>query len=321
MPNSANLDTARAYQNAIQQYESDLISIGMFGFETAKYVTMNEGNKGKRTLTEGSVKDLTYEYSGGFNPVPNAFDYKPREVEVIAQSVDLQFVPQEYESTYLGMVRMPGQNPGKDLPYEAWHMMKIMEKRQQEQELAVWGGARIGPLPNNQRRKLIQNMDGFLTVTARELALGNSSFTPYAIAGGAWTEANAFYHIEKMAERLSPTYQSEETIAYAPLHVVRKYRRNFLDLYGKYTDKNLSKNEIQLEGTNCKLVGLPGLANSNRVLITTKENMQVDFDLIDDTTFINVETNKRQLDMWMDFKCGLNFAIVHNDILSVCDLA
>lgn len=320
---SANLAKAKIYEAIIQEYAPGLVSQGLFGFKTADFVQVGEGNKGLRTITEGSVNDITYEGGGlyGFNPVPGAFDYTPRDILVSAQSVDLEFIPQQFEETYIGSARKKGQNSGTDLPYEAWHMMKIMDKMANELERAVWQGVKVAPLPGGQRRKLLQNLNGFFKVITDELAVGSSNFTPFAVPGGAWTDTNAVINLEKMAERLDSDTQSQKLYAYCGIHLVNKYRRNMREAYKKYTDTSIALNQIQMEIGDVTLIGLPGLGMSNRVIITTPENLVIDFDSIDDTKFINVESNKRKIEMWADYKVGVNLQIVHNDKVSVCDIA
>ena len=137
---SANLAAAAAYKNSVHELGPDFIYKAFYAFKTMLHATVAEGNKGKRTLTEIMVGDLVYAWNKNFNPRQNAIDYRPREIEVVAQKFDLAFVPQEYEATYLGAARKKGQNPGSDLPAEAEHMMLIMAKIASELENAVWRG-------------------------------------------------------------------------------------------------------------------------------------------------------------------------------------
>ena len=315
---SANLAAAAAYKNSVHELGPDFIYKAFYAFKTMLHATVAEGNKGKRTLTEIMVGDLVYAWNKNFNPRQNAIDYRPREIEVVAQKFDLAFVPQEYEATYLGAARKKGQNPGSDLPAEAEHMMLIMAKIAAELENAVLRGQIDNAIAVNDR-KIIQNMNGFLKVIAMELAAGTIS--PVAVSGGAWTETNVVPTLEAMVRRLDPQVKDQPLTVYAPYHVVEKYKSAYRDNYGKFTGALKPDDGIMIDMGQAKMVSLPGLGTSNRVLITPQSNVLIDYDSFGDTTTFNIETEKRELHLYGDFKMGVNLGIVDNGIVSVCDLA
>lgn len=317
MPQSANLTSAQAYKDAIHNYGPMFVSKAFFGFKTALMANLYEGNKGKRTITEITVGDLVYAWNKTFNARNNVFDYKPREVVTRKQKIDLSFVPQEFEGTYLGAARKPGQNPGIDLPAEALHFMKILTKIAQENEIAIWRGV-VNENIAVDDRKLIQNINGLDTIIATELSA--NKITPVAVPGGAWSIDNVIPTLEGMWSRLDPSVQEEPLIAYVPAKVTTLYKQAYRRDFGKYTAGLKTDDAIKLDFGNVELISCPGKGNTNRVVMTPSENLLIDFDKFSDTEFVNVETVKRELHVWGDYMMGCNFGIVDDGIMSVSDI-
>lgn len=316
--NSQQLTTATAFQGYTRDYAAELISKAFFGFKTAMIpgINIQEGIKGQRILTETVIADLARKWSGTFDPVSNAVNYKPRTLSVVGAKVDLSFNPQDYEASYLGAVRKRGQNPGTDMPFEGFITEKLLAKLAEEIEIAVWRGAIPGSPTATDVLALC--FDGFLELV-KDLVTGGHAVV--AVSGGAYTINNIITNLEAMFDELSPALQDSAVVACCSMANLKLYNQAYREHYGKnvVADKQ-AINRTMLDFGNVTLVGLPGIGASDRIVMTPAENLVIGFDEFDDTTTFNIEQDKRNIDFWLDFKIGTQIAITDDNFLVVNDL-
>ena len=315
MSASVDFTNAAALQDYIRIFMPELLSKIYHGFKTASLITPHEGVKGQKILTEQILGTLGQRWAKTFDPTADAISYNPRTLTTHPYKVDLQIYPQEYESTYLGMARRPSFQPD-DLPYEAFLMMKVLEKLQAEFETAVWQG--VEDLTPDAGDPLTELFNGFLKIIVDELVLGNIT----AVTTAAHTASIAVANAEKVHKALAPQYQMEETMMFCSVAFARLYNENYRTDFGKYigTEKRGVLDLIRLDFGNAWLVPTIGMGTSSRLICTPAANLVYGYDLASDASNIRAEKNHRSIDLMIDGKLGVQIGIVHNDILAVNDL-
>ena len=299
---SLNFTPAAAYQAYVEEFAPELFSKLYYGFETAKYVTSHEGVKGRKVLTELIVGSLAKRWRKQFDALPDAIEFKPRVLQTELAKVDLQMTPQEFEGTYLGMMRRTGQNQ-KDLPFEAYILDKVIQKLHTEMESAIWQGeAAAIPAAGDD---LDEVFDGYLKIIAD--AITASDITEFPT--GALTNENIVEKVEDMWDALDPAMKRERVEVWMSYSNYVKYVQNYREDFGKYVGYD-GQGAIKLDFGNAVLRPIAGMGNSNRVIITQPENFHYGLDAASDKSMINFEWNHRSLDMWIDFRIGAQIGIL-----------
>lgn len=320
MNESVDHSYAQAFQDYVRTYAEELFTELFYGFKTADLVTTHEGIKGEKVFTQLEVADnLVRRWGKTFSPLANAVAMKPRVLKTVLNKVDLSVVPQEYESSYLGMLRKKGQDP-TDWPLAAYVMEKVMAKIKTEFEVAVWQGAEEA-VPSNGDF-LRQTFDGYLTIIAKALTAGDIT----AVATGASTTANIIANLRLMWAEVRSEYKEAGTDIFMSYELYDTYRKAYKDAYKidpayiQITEAGYQGILYELGNGNTRIIPINGMAGSDRIVITPRENLAMGIDSPDDTMF-NTEQDKRQLDLWMDFRMGAQIMIQKDGILVVNDQA
>jgi len=298
-----------AYQAYVEQFAEELITKLYYGFPSADTVRVHEGVKGKKVLTEVIVGDnIVKRWRKEFDGTADV-DFVPRVLDVNPLKVETSITPQEIESNYLGFIRQTGQSP-EDYPIQAFILDKVIQKAHEEIEQAVWGGeaGAVAALDN-----AIAVFDGFLHLI--DDAITATDVTPTVT--GANTPANIVGNVESVFDSLGDAEKVSPTIAFVAPQNFINYNRNYRNDYGKYT--NPQNMREKLDFADCTLVGLPGMTGSDKIIITSQENLHVGIDTPSDHNAFRMQQNHRTIDFWMDFKLGVQIAQLRDGIIAVND--
>lgn len=306
---SLNTTSAESFRSYVQDYYDQLLTDLFVKFKSAPLFTSHEGVKGKLTLTKLTTADLVRRYSSTFAPVSDAFTFAPRHLDVVDAKVDLRIIPKEFESSYLGKFRQKGQD-SMDLPFEGYILQDAIAKINAEMELAIWRAVTsVSPASTD---KLTALFDGIQQIIKEEITATN--ITP--ITTGAITSSNAVAAIEAVHAGLGDAYlDSVVDIFINPLDKI-KFIQDYRERYGKYTTQ--ADGSISLETGNAMIHVLSGVP-ANCILATPKENIHYGYDGTMDASMFNFEQEDRSIKMWLDFKIGVNFGIVNDNVMAVND--
>lgn len=310
---SLNLTDAASFQSYVQEFSDELYSRAFYNFATNPYLTVHEGVKGKKVLTKLVVADLARRYAKAFAPVDDTLSFTPRVLEVNKVKVELSIVPKDFETTYLGMFRQKGQSD-RDIPFEGYILNDVFGKLDEEFESAIWAAVAAGTPAATD--KMIAVFNGFKKIIADLIVAGH---TPVTTPGGALTNSNMLQLLEDMWGALHPAYQTAQVDAYCAPETARKYWNNHITKY-QGVKPEMVGNNIRLEYGEGLLIPLPGLAGSQRIIMTPRGNLHWGIDAPADSSVFNFEQNKRAVDMWMDFNVGAQVAFTEDNILVVNDL-
>jgi len=304
---SLNTASAASFRAYVQDYYDTLLTDLFVKFKSAPLFTTHEGVKGKLTLTKLTTADLVRRYSSTFAPVSDAFTFAPRHIDVVDAKVDLSIIPKEFESSYLGKFRGKGQD-SMDLPFEGYILADAMAKIQAELEMAIWRGAAAESPASTD--KLIALFDGIREIIKDEI----TATTLSTVTTGALTNTNAVASVESVHAALGDAYLDNVVdIFMNPIDRI-KFIQDYRERYGKYTVA--ADGSVALETGNAMIHVVSGVP-VNCLLATPKENIHYAYDGAMDASMFNFEQEDRRIKMWLDFKIGVNFGIVNDDIIAV----
>lgn len=316
MAQSVTLTDVATLQAYVQDFHPELIRRAFYSPKTLQYGTAHEGVKGKKALTKIKfVAGKAVSWAGAFSAASGALTMHPRQLEVVPIKRDLSFIPQEFEATYLGKFRRMGQNPGQDLPFEADILNTLLAGHAEELESAYWQGVQAGSVTPGTT-PMAQCFDGFLHIISDAITATTLSAVP--TPGGAITTTNIIELLETMWDSLGAGYKEGPVHVFLSWANYQKYQQAYREAYGKYTAQGNNVTALDFS-QNALLVPMPGMGTSNRIVMTPGENLCVGYDGLNDQMFNFLQLH-RQIDFWMDFKAGVNFAQIDEECLVVNDL-
>lgn len=318
MTPSTNFTDVAAYRAYVEKFAPELISRGFYGNRTAQIVTPHEGVKGKKILTILTLDTLGRRWTKAFNPPAGTMKFTPRELVVEAGKFEYGFVPQEFESNYLGQFRTKTFNDSDEIPFEGFMMNKAMDKQAQEIENSMWRAEKaVSPADTDT---LMMIHDGYLKKIAIDQALGSPKLTAYTTPGGAVTRNNVIEVMEGMWDTLDADYQDLPIGIFCNPQIWSWYQRAYRDDFSKYTE-SMQTGRIKLDFCDGEIIRTPGMGTSQRIIMTPVENLHYAYDGIDDSSTFNFEKDHREIHYWADFKMGVEFGIMEDGVMAINDLA
>lgn len=256
-----------------------------------------------------------------FSATADALSFDARTLKVRDAKVDLLLVPTALHKTWLGKFRTKKGKDVFDMPFEQFVMNYIIEKVQENIHLkALFKGVynASGTTPTD-------TMNGFLKIIADEITA--TKITP--IVTGVITSANVADKLLAVYDGLGEAYKQGRTQASVSPQIFDWYARKFSPLHNaSIVASDVSglaemplMNALPLHGTNCIIKRQAGLAGSQRIIITPRENMVFGTDSMSDFNNIEVQRFDRTLKLLMDFRIGAQFKEIQANALAVNEQA
>ncbi|AHM62302.1 hypothetical protein D770_20265 [Flammeovirgaceae bacterium 311] len=249
-----------------------------------------------------------------FQPTSNALQFGARILKVRPIKVDLLLVPQIMEKTWLGKMKKSSDHGA--IPFEQFIMQYISSKIRENVRLqgiykGVYNAAGTTP---------IDTMTGWLKLIADDIAdVANGQISP--VVTGAVTATNIIDSAEAVYDGLGEAYKNVPTEMKVAPSLFDWYGRRYRSLFnGSPIYTGIKRDRVQLDGTLCELVRDPGLAGSQRMICTPKENLVFGVDSLSDYN-LDIQKENRTIKILIDFKAGVEFKEVHPRALSVNDQA
>jgi len=309
------------YKAFVEEISPEIFTKLFYGFRTAGLVTLHEGVKGKKVWTEMQLLALAKAYFSNFAP-GQTNELVPVTLETNANKVEHKEIPQDMEDTYLGFLRRSGFNH-QEWPLERFTIMKLLEKLNQEFEVAVWQGVKKATaLAEGDAMNI--TFDGYLQIVAD--AITATDVTP--VVTGAITEANVLDKLKLMYAGLSPELKQNGTDIWVSYDV--------FDMYVAAMDTKFAGNSapyVELGsadyrglryrqgGGNTTIIPVAGMGSSGRVIMLPRDQFHIGFDSLADWSNFNFEQQVRELLYWMDFKIGVTITLLRDGIAVVNDQA
>jgi hypothetical protein len=318
MANGIDFTAAEAYKAYVETFAEDLFTQIFFGFKTAQLGTPHEGVKGKHVITELEIAtSLARRWDASFRGFTNT-SYTPTTLEVTTNTVEHSVIPQQFEGSYLGMMRRQGQS-SDDYPFQAYVLSQIINKLRSEMEVACWAGVAAGSPAITDL--LSATFDGYLQQIADLITA--TTITP--VATGESTTSDILENLRAMWDAVDPAYKEAGTDIFMSYTDYDIYRRAYKDAYKvdpayvKLEGSDYTGIPYELSGGNTMIHPMPGMGSSRRIVITPRTNLHYGFDALEDWSNFNFEKDHRQLDFWLDFNLGVALTQARDGILVVND--
>jgi hypothetical protein len=241
-----------------------------------------------------------YSSGGGFSAATDALSLSARILNVRRCQFDVEIVPLDLYNSWLGLIEgAPNSNPF-NVPLEQFLMDSIMAQVVDDLETAVWTGTY-----NASGSTPAATMSGILTllaaaITATEVPAANVT------TGAALTTSNAVDQFKLVRDKIAPEYRQKEMLALCSVQAKDKFLADYQATLGAIP-YNTSYDQIYLEGTRAKIVAVPGMGTSDRIIITPKENLVYGFDVDGPQSNIITQEFNRTIKVMGDFRAGVDF--------------
>jgi len=252
-------------------------------------------------LTTGSILK-PYAAGGAFTATDDALVFGARILHARRISADISIVPLDLYNSWLGQLAGAPPSSPFDIPFEEFIMQAIARQAQDDLESAVWNGIYDGTGAD-----AADTMDGILqlvkaAVTSTEIPAGNvTAFT-------AITAANALDEVRKVRNKIAGQYRNKPMYCFLSVANFDHYMDDYQASVGSVV-YNRDYTQVLIEGTQTQLVAIPGMVgpDSNRILITPKDNMVFGYDIEGAASNILTQEFNRTIKVMMDFSAGVNF--------------
>lgn len=307
--NSVIMTNIDAYSAYVQSYHNELIKSAFRGFTSAQHLTAYENVKGRKTFTLDGQADVlkvfngTYAAAGGNTPTV-------KHLNTSRFAAEMNLVPSEFEDSYLGQFIEEGQQTdiGSN-PFFRQFIDKFLLRIQYQQERAVWNS-------DVDLSTYLGEFDGFGEIIADAV----TATTLTAVATGVLDAAAIEADLESMYDALADELKDDPSRPlkfYMPRKWKDTYMRAFQDSVGKYsgTDQMVAT----LNGTRAELVAVDALSGTNKVCLTTQDNMVIGYDAAADATNINIIKDHYHVEHSVVLKLGVQILRAADDYMVVND--
>lgn len=271
---------------------------------TAQYFTTVTGAIDQLPLAKLVTGSILKPYApgGGFDPTDDALQFGARILNARRISADVEVVPLDLYNSWLG--QLAGAPPASpfDIPFEQFIMDAIAKQAQDDLEGAIWNGLYDGTGTTS-----VDTMDGILqlvkaAVTSGEIPGDNvSTYT-------AISSTNALDQVKLVRSKIAPQYRNKPMYCFLSVANFDNYMDDYQASVGSVV-YNRDYNQVLIEGTQTQLVAIPGMVgpDSDRILITPKENLVFGYDIEGAASNIITQEYNRTIKVMMDFRAGVNF--------------
>jgi len=315
MADSVNTTEIAALRNYVLTHRDEIKELSLRGAPSLRFFTPHPGVKGQEWLEWADISDIVKRWDNAFSADADTITRRPVTITSHHHKAEFTIKPRTDLATYKGYIVRTKQNP-EVYTFSQWAIRKGTEKIKTQQEFdQIFTGDlnAVGTTASDM-------YNGLLTIIADDLAAGTPKLTP--ITTGALTSANIIAKIRQMADSVDEKYKTGMRLFAAP-EVVRMYADAIHDGQNYHPGSNIMNNvmEMNIPGRTVTLVSCPGMTGSQRLFMTTPENLWHAYDADNDQEVWEFEKDHRNIDAWCDYWSGAGFYILDNRILKVNDQA
>lgn len=268
-------------QQYCEEYKKDLIMLAVTSAsEMMQHFNVIPGIKDKYTLTTLEMKKLLKPYKKDWSPDDEKAALVPRTLRVEIGQVELEEEPLKYRKTYLGHLMRTGVNPD-DHPFEKDFLESIVRQVGADiNDELVFFGERD---PDGSDPASVN--DGFFKII--EDAITANELTPITI--GAIDSTNAVAKLKLFYRSIPKAYRRKDVNMYMSYDKYDAYCDNYQAENGALP-YNTRYEKLTLEGSGgrCTLVPLSAMGDSERIIISPRENMCIGVDLESDQEDVQI---------------------------------
>ncbi|WP_126244118.1 hypothetical protein [Chitinophaga rhizosphaerae] len=267
------------------------------------------GIKDEYIITETEVSEILQPYQKAWTPKGD-IKFVPETLKVRRIKVDLPLDPIDLERSWEGK-RIDGSLPEGQELLEGYILSEVIKRIKKDLEFRLlFNGEYVAPTPGTPGGAST-SFDGLLKIVSD--AITAAKIVP--VATGVLSQTNARESFEMVFDAVDSDYQTEQLVALCSPTLLRWYKRDYRAEFGNHQDYRGITGELQsvtIDGTNTEIVGCPGMAGSQRIVITKKENLKrlIDGTSEDSDFNLRFQVNRREIEVLGDFKMGVGMPII-----------
>ena len=231
------------------------------------------------------------------NVVKGGYKFEPETLTMYDVMFAHEFKQlKELEKSWIGYLNREGSSPMK-WSFIEYILVETGKKLKNEQELRRVRGVRKNPTANVAGTSL-QASNGILKFIKIQLA----AFKMQAFALGEWTPSTIASHV-KNGTKLIPEVlrDSGRLVLYMSIDALSDYNTNLETLFGLNQDYKGGIDYVK-EYPNVKIVALPGMAPSKRLIWTVEGNIALFEDKAGEMLNFNMEQQDWRLKVWSNWR-------------------
>lgn len=299
-----------ALPDYVDQEKDALISAPVLGAKTSKLVEVQAGIKYKSALQLGDTTvTLQADVTCTRNP-SGTTTFDKRDIEVFPLKEEEDLCVKDLRKKWLNRKIKPGSKDDQ-MPFAEWYMKRKMRKIAGANEQLMWRGDTASGVGN------LNKFDGFLKqIDTEAVSIDGNTTSATSI-----TEANIIAIIKGMYSSIpsellpddnGDTEQLDEVAILMGLDNIRTAMLAYVDKnFFHYTPELESKMEFVMPGTKIRIIGIPGLTGTDRMVAGQLSNFVAGVDLEGEEDDILMEYDKfeRKIKYGSYWKLGVKIKI------------
>lgn len=279
------------------------------GLELEQYMFRKSNVTGKFSFLSSDTTEVIQAFQKQFTP-KGTTSFVPYINEAFHQKVDFQI--DNIDELYDGYLNFFTDETKlrKDWPFVRYVMVEhIMPKMLNELNIQAAQGSYVAPTSGTAGPS-IAAANGILTIVENEISDANLD----EITTGAIDATNAVNKIEGFLDSidaLDPNVLKSCKYVFCNKTIARHYQRNYRQLFGS-TNAAGTKGQLKLDDYNLEVVGLDAFAGKNRLMTTPDQNLVVGYNKIYQPNSMDVQLDKRVVNLLADFWRGYGFRTLQN---------
>lgn len=284
--------------------------------DSAGFTTLRTGIKDELVSTSAKIGELLQAFQCGWTPKGTVvMDPIINKTFPVKWEVEIDCL-EELERTYEAYLYQEGKTV-REQPFVNWLIENVIIPQVIEDIALNEASATYAAPVSGTPGAAASSFDGYLTVVQDLITAG--ALTPIAI--GAINPTNIHSQSEAFVKAIPARYRNKggqmlmsDTNA---CHLFEDYRNTFPFSYA--TDKPFM---VKLSNTNIMARGVVGMEGSDRFIFTPKSNFIKMIDVVDvsdagdNRQFLQVDTDKRKICLWVEGKIGFGFLNVEELFVS-----
>jgi len=278
-----------------------------------RYCTPIMGVQGIYEMAKAEISEISQPFQKAWTP-KGTTAFKPSQIQMRRAKIDYELEPNEIYQGWLTFLATEGVAI-EEWPISRWIVEKLTAKAIEERAKTAVDGVYAAPTPGTAGTR-VSMFDGFLHIlsdietaaSGNEIATGVMTTTPY--------------------DKIRTFMRSIAPEAFDACGRTVFMSKSLVDeIFDDYEDNNPNKTLKEIGGEDYgyiipgtqggKIIGLDGMGTSARVFTTPKWNMLKLSDQINEFGNIEVQKDKRQLNLLADYAVAYGFGfpdfVYHND--------
>ncbi|MEM9076294.1 MAG: hypothetical protein AAGC43_04605 [Bacteroidota bacterium] len=267
------------------EHKNELIAKAVASAKSAKVLNLQTGYKSSGTVNIFDT-DVQFQQDAAGRTPNGTTTLSQRVLTVGAIKVEEDIDVKGLNRVYAQHMLKAGSSDDV-LPFAEMYLTRKAQKIADALEKAIWRGDTA--LADNAANRNLRRFDGLIKIIDAEASVIDGNTGNVLIATGI-TKENVIAIMDGVYESIPvEVLESDEAEIYCGFDVFRLFTQALKDANMFHYDGKSSDYEIEIPGTNVKIIALNGLSGTSRIFAGKSENFVVGTDL---------EHEDEEMDLW-----------------------